>query len=107
MAIQGRTLLDESVAVESFVTEITYKAARYGILSMGPLTGDPNTDETLVVGGLFLEGGDGVRRARMVGTHGDELEEAIVECVTNGASSSAYVISSCNVGASGRDGTGI
>jgi hypothetical protein len=106
MAIQGRTLLDESVAVESFVTEITYKAARYGILSMGPLTGDPNTDETVVVGGLLLDRGNGVRRARMVGTHGDELQEATVEGVTNGASS-AYVISSCNVGASGRDGTGI
>ena len=106
MAIQGRPLADEAMAVESFVTEITYKAARFGIVSLGALTGDPNTDETVVVGGLLLDGGNGVRRAKMVGTHGDELLEATVEGVTNGASS-AYVISSCNVGASGRDGTGI
>ena len=101
MAIQGRPL------VESFVAEITYKAARLGILSLGVLNGDPNADETVVVGGLLVDGGDGVRRAQMVGTHGDELLEATVEGVTNGAASSAYVISSCVVDESGSHGTGI
>ena len=98
MAILGRPLLEEAVAVESFTTEITYKAARLGLLTLGPLTGDPNTDETLVGGGLLLEGGAGVRTAKMVGTHGDALEEATVAASNN---HSAYVISSCHVGAAG------